>query len=252
MGFAKDPVPLTKRLVALLWAYLGAAVLVGLSSVIGLLTGEVAKVDPDHFTLMDIVHLLLGLPQLLIVLASSVAFLMWIHRASVNARWLGAQGMTFTPGWSVGYYFIPILNFWKPYQAMKEIWRASSNPTAWPSERAPALLPVWWGLWIASSILANATFWASFRADSSTGLVISEIICLLAVIVDIPLGLAAIHLVRDIIRLQTHWAMQPAQPVCGVCGQAFAETDTIVLGGRRVCAGCKPMMVQRMQEGLPV
>ena len=49
------------------------------------------------------------------------------HRANYNARQLGAADMRFTPGWAVGWHFIPIAWFWKPYQAMTEIWRASVN-----------------------------------------------------------------------------------------------------------------------------
>lgn len=54
-----------------------------------------------------------------------VLILRWIYRANYNARQIGAAGMTFSPGWSVGWYFVPIAAFWKPYQAMKEIWRAA-------------------------------------------------------------------------------------------------------------------------------
>jgi len=74
-------------------------------------------------------HLFIGLGLLGIQLTTSILFLMWIYRANSNARQLGAQGMKFSPGWSVGFYFIPILWFWKPYQAMKEIWQASKAPS---------------------------------------------------------------------------------------------------------------------------
>ncbi len=71
---------------------------------------------------------IIGLFQYSIDIATIILFAMWIYRANFNARQLGAKNMKFTPGWSVGYYFIPFLNLWRPYQAMKEIWKASKNP----------------------------------------------------------------------------------------------------------------------------
>ena len=57
-----------------------------------------------------------------------VLFCIWIYRANYNARQLGATDMQFSPGWAVGWNFIPIANLWKPYQAMREIWQASADP----------------------------------------------------------------------------------------------------------------------------
>lgn len=70
----------------------------------------------------------IGLFQAGVAITTIILFAMWIYRANFNARSLGAQKMKFTPGWSVGYYFIPFLNLWRPYQAMKEIWKASKTP----------------------------------------------------------------------------------------------------------------------------
>lgn len=87
---------------------------------------------------------LVGLLQTGIAITTIILFSMWIYRSNFNARQLGARGMKFSPGWSVGYYFIPILWFWKPYQAMKEIWRASRAPASWESVTRGAVLPWWW------------------------------------------------------------------------------------------------------------
>ena len=58
--------------------------------------------------------------------------------------------MSISAGWAAGYFFIPIMNLWKPYQAMKEIWQGSDpDPTVHAfSVRVPALLPWWWGLFL--------------------------------------------------------------------------------------------------------
>ena len=61
---------------------------------------------------------------------------------------LGASDMRFTPGWAIGWYCVPVACFWRPYQAMTEIWRASRNPSDWRGEPVSPLLRWWWILWL--------------------------------------------------------------------------------------------------------
>lgn len=99
---------------------------------------------------------IIGMVYLAVFIISGIMILKWIYRANYNARQLGAKDMKFTPGWSVGWYFIPIFTLWKPYQAMKEIWKASSNPDNWSEAKASSILPWWWFFWLANSFLGQA------------------------------------------------------------------------------------------------
>lgn len=98
---------------------------------------------------------------------SAVMVLKWIYAANQNSRHLGANNMRFSPGWSIGWYFIPVANLWKPYQAMKEIWKTSVNPANWVNEKASSLLGWWWFLWIITSISGNISF-GMFNKDNPT------------------------------------------------------------------------------------
>lgn len=95
-----------------------------------------------------------------------IFFGIWIVRSAKNA-WLfaeysrrpGQSGFRVqqdvpadTPGWAVGWYFIPIANLWKPYTAMRDLVRASTLHRSLP----PFLLPTWWGLWVGSNLTDNA------------------------------------------------------------------------------------------------
>lgn len=251
-GFAKDPTQLTRFLVAMLWAYLGACGAAALVSVFALITGQASQPETDDLSAHDLIMLAVSLPQVLIVMVTGVTFLMWIHRANRNARGLGAQGMTFTPGWSVGWYFIPIANFWKPYQAMKEIWRASAHPADWQAHGAPSLLPAWWTWWMISSILSNMSFRLTMRAETSGELVASEVVSLISSLVDFPLCLISIRLVREIFRLQSHWAEQAANAAassCAICQRPTSPSEMIEINHTWVCAQCKPVALQRLREG---
>jgi len=251
-GFVKDPVRLTKFLVGLLWTYLGFAVISALVNAVALLTGHVANTDPDSssFTAYDWINLVVGLPQFAVVVTTAVIFLMWIHRANRNARGLGAEGMTFTPGWSVGWYFVPFANLWKPCQAMKEIWQASMDPAAWRSQTPPSLVSTWWALWVFSNLLSNVSLRLSVGANTSSQLVVSETVSLVSELLDIPLCLVAIRLVRELIRLQSRWAAHPSALTCPICRQPMTPEESIFLNQSWVCVRCKPVMLQRIQEGV--
>jgi hypothetical protein len=93
------------------------------------------------------------------VFAAWILVSLWIHRAATNLRGLGRFGMTFTPGWCVGWYFVPIAMWWMPVLAMSEIWRASDPQcpgSSWSASgsRTP-LLPLWWTAWIVASLLSG-------------------------------------------------------------------------------------------------
>ncbi len=81
-----------------------------------------------------------------VVIPTSALFLMWIHLTSRNLQPLGTHGQRFSPGWAVGWWFVPIMNFFRPYQALAEIWRSTGE---WPV----ALVIWWWVSWLAANFV---------------------------------------------------------------------------------------------------
>lgn len=80
-------------------------------------------------------------------------FLMWFHRIVTNCHGFGAKGMRFSAGGAVGWFFVPIVNFWYPRHAMDEACRASKDPDHWAEVTSPGLVNWWWGLIIATWVL---------------------------------------------------------------------------------------------------
>ena len=139
---------------------------------------------------------------MVVFIISGILILRWIHRANFNARQLGAQNMEFTPGWSIGYYFIPVLTLWKPYQAMKEIWQASSEPSDWSFTKVSPILPLWWALWIISGMLGQAIFRFSSSAEEIDELMNLNIITQVSNTLDIPLALVTLAIVNGVYKMQ--------------------------------------------------
>src|SRR5579863_1150161 len=158
----KDPTTLTWLTKASLWAWL--AILVWAFAATALryrelihafphgmpLMGPIAMVSP-HLTFFGILALAVN-GAIPLILAIVVFF--WIYRAAVNARRLGAANLRHSPGWAVGWFFVPIANLGMPYRAMGEIWRASADPARWQEQRVPSLLRWWWFLGLFASIAA--------------------------------------------------------------------------------------------------
>jgi hypothetical protein len=161
-----------------------------------------ASAAGDSEEALSSIDAVLGLLQLGVYITAGVLFLRWIYFANSNARALGASNMEFSPGWSVGWYFIPFANLWKPYQAMKEIWQASCKPKGWQHVAVPSIFPLWWTLWILASILSQASLRATMRADKQAELMLALVLRLLSGAADIPLTIVAIRLVSRIWEVQ--------------------------------------------------
>jgi hypothetical protein len=76
----------------------------------------------------------------------------WIYNAACNVRALGGRGFQVTPGWAVGFYAIPIAAWFKPFEGMDEIERASRAPESWRTQPTRIVLRIWWGAWIITGI----------------------------------------------------------------------------------------------------
>lgn len=197
-AFTKDPRGLTVTLKVMLWLNVGTAVLSLLSDLLQLKLASGGEIAMDAAEANDSRQAIIGLLYSGVYLATAIIFGMWIYRANLNSRGFGAGGMRFTPGWSVGCYFIPILNLFRPFQAMKEIWQVSGNPRRWEVEPAGGILTAWWTLWILCNIIGQAVFRMSMAADTPEKLQTATSVSIFASILDIPLSIVAMKMISTI------------------------------------------------------
>lgn len=96
-----------------------------------------------------------AIAQLVLLLLTGVAWLRWQHRAHKDLiTYLRSAPLSFSPGWGVGYWFIPLANLWLPFGATRELWTAS-EPDGNQTRSVPAWLWLWWVTWIAAGILGR-------------------------------------------------------------------------------------------------
>ncbi|MEL7190012.1 MAG: DUF4328 domain-containing protein [Pseudomonadota bacterium] len=124
-----------------------------LGELAGLINLEAIELGP-----IELIYSIVLLGNTASFLLSVVAISMWIHRAHSTLREAGRHDLQYTPGWAVGWYFIPFANLFKPFGAMRELWSESHvAPDSYGSE-SPGNLGIWWGAWIIGNILANISF----------------------------------------------------------------------------------------------
>jgi hypothetical protein len=133
-----------------------------------------------------------GTLSLIIRLGTGIFFILWFRRAYNNLHVIGAPNLESSEGMAVGAWFIPIYNFWGPFNIMKDISHntescVKQNNPRFNKPSADKLLGWWWGFWVAYGICSTfITFYATRQGsienlrDNSLALIISEILQLVA------------------------------------------------------------------------
>ena len=139
---------------------------------------------------------------LLLRIATLITFGRWIVLAHRNLVPLGASYLEFRPGWAVGWFFIPIGNLWKPYQAMKALWQNSHSVAKPELQDTTWLLPTWWTLWLISAFVGSAVNRMTLRAKTIEDFVVSTEMTIVNIAVELPLYFVAAALLGQIWRAQ--------------------------------------------------
>lgn len=143
----KDLKGLTRLTVGAMGIYLVGE----LTAKLGLLANAQQGASPD--TPLAALVALAALLELAALILCGILFLCWIYRANANAQLLGG-GLSDSPGWAVGWFFVPFANLFKPFLAIKEIWLASHFGSNWVNGEATSMLRWWWGLWLTGGIVS--------------------------------------------------------------------------------------------------
>ncbi|WP_157749183.1 DUF4328 domain-containing protein [Jatrophihabitans sp. GAS493] len=113
---------------------------------------ETARTADDLVTLTNGVRILL-------LIATGVVTIVWLHRARVNAGSYGGHRQRYSPGWSIGGWFIPVASLWIPYAIVVDA-QLASEPTQPPAGarggRSVLVIRAWWGMWVLGNLATLA------------------------------------------------------------------------------------------------
>ncbi len=160
-------------------------------------------ISDDEIDSSDNRQQLVGLLGLATFIAAAVSLLSWQFRVSSNLSSLGAANQRFSPRWAVGWWFVPIMNVFRPYQVMAEIWRASDPSVArdtvrWKASKAAALLGWWWALWLIGTYIGRISGKLFASGDTAEDLILANQIGTVSILISIVVAVLAIFLVSRI------------------------------------------------------
>jgi hypothetical protein len=146
----------------------------------------------------------------LALLAAATVFLTWLWRTRVNAERLCRAQHRLSRGWTIGAWFVPVVNLWFPRQVVDDIWRTSRPGVPEDTYRVDGLEPsplvrVWW-----YTMIANVLVILALRAETR-GDVTLDVLKAAAVYgtVSTLLLLVGATLLSQVIRRITHWQSMP-------------------------------------------
>ena len=112
----------------------------------------------DSYLGVDIVTYLSYTIGVILFATMYILFLTWINKAYKNLVGFQTEGLKFSPGWAVGWFFVPVANYFKPYQVLKELWKASapdfSPKLQWTKSGNYGLIGWYWVSVIISNVVS--------------------------------------------------------------------------------------------------
>ena len=143
----------------------------------------------------------IGIIFMIVYIISAIMFIQWFRRGYDNLH-QKVKHLSHTEGWAAGSWFAPIINLYRPYQIMKELYQETkvllTKEGLTVSENySTNSLGLWWTLWIISGIIGQFIFRYSMRAETIDELTISTVSGMVANIIGIPLALITIKIIKD-------------------------------------------------------
>ncbi|MEM9234526.1 MAG: DUF4328 domain-containing protein [Pseudomonadota bacterium] len=115
---------------------------------------------------IDLHQGIISLLYLVVYVLCFVFFAMFFFRAQRNLKQIKAQEAEMSPGWIVGWNFVPLANFFMPFSGVRQNWQASRRLSGEDHEDL-SLLQKWWAAWLVAAISSN--IFGRFGTDGLVG-----------------------------------------------------------------------------------
>ena len=134
-----------------------------------------------------------------IYLLAVIPFAIWFYRVAANAWTINPRGMRWSAGMCVGWYFVPIANLFRPYQATRDVDTISSSHGHFSAKR---FMSWWWSLWLITAWVGQAFQAAWHSLESSEEFLNANIYYQGFILLETVLTILALLLVRRITTAQ--------------------------------------------------
>ena len=189
----------------------------------------------DELSLNNIFISLSKLFSIVIFITAAIIYFVWVRRSYRNLSTLQKNPIEYSSAWAIGSYFVPILNLFRPYTIMKEIWFGSQPEFSLEDESPDELherrssttfLNIWWAAFLINGIANNFSIRLSFKADTTQKMLTNYWVDIIAMTTGIFLSLIVIYLVLSVKNWQLEKIKVKPTRYCHHCGN---EVDSFAL-----------------------
>ncbi len=86
-------------------------------------------------------------------LLSIIPILLWIYTAHANLRAAGVPGLRHSPAWATFSFFVPVMNLFVPFVAMRELANRSAGEPEEFAESSVDDVTSWWSCFVVSMVV---------------------------------------------------------------------------------------------------
>ncbi len=209
-----------KNAITLIWIVLLTQMLSLGSSIMqyDLLSDMSGMEMPDEETISanDTREMVTGLLAMAAYIVSAVFFIQWFRRAYFNLH-LRSHNLRYPEGWAAGSWFVPILNWFRPYQIMRELCERTASylqEKSLPHQAVPyGLVGWWWAVWVISAVVGQIALRTGISADSIEEISANTVVYIVAGVIEIPLAFLTIAVIKNYARMEALFALTKQEPV---------------------------------------
>lgn len=149
----------------------------------------------------DIREQIIGILYVIAFVISGVTFIQWFRRAYFNLH-TQLNYLNHSEGWAAGSWFVPVVNLYRPFQIMKELYietieLLTKKGIHFNDSFTVSNLGWWWALWIINGIFGQFVFRYSMNAETIDQLINTTIASMATSVIGIPLALITIKVIKD-------------------------------------------------------
>lgn len=165
-----------------------------------------AEITTESANANDNREQLIGFIYIIAFLISAVTFIKWFQRAYSNLH-LKVDNLSNSENWAAYCWFIPIINLFRPYQIMEEMFSKTNmlltkNKSFKNINLSKTTVNIWWAFWILNNFMGQFVFRYSLKAETLTELSFATKIGIIANIIGIPLALITIKMIKDYSKIE--------------------------------------------------
>ena len=194
-----------KILLTFIWIVLGLEVISLISSGLQYNLLQTAanggEITNDAATANDLREQIIAILYLIAYVISGLLFIMWFRRAYFNLH-QKVKKLSFNEGWAAGSWFVPIVNLYRPFKIMEELYEETKKiildkDNSSQIDLTTKFLGLWWTLWIVNGIFGQVVFRLSKNANTLPELMTGTILDIISGVLGVGLGIVTIKIIKD-------------------------------------------------------